>query len=221
MTAELRAFVDIDATPEGVWQVLVDVPRYPEWTPFAHGEPPCLLLRGGRSVPRFIDPREEVMSRTSILCRAAVPAAAAAFLVTACGGGDGQSSSGSPAAAQSTAAAAGPNDFCTRAAGIDGRVDEALSTLDGGDVSVADAFAQIAAELHSIEAPAAIAADWNAMAGALDRIAEALPNLDITDADSLAALDDIDVDLSTASENVATYLRDECGIDTSGSGAGG
>ena len=34
MTAELRTFVDIDATPERVWQVLNDLPAYPEWNPF-------------------------------------------------------------------------------------------------------------------------------------------------------------------------------------------
>ena len=41
MTAELRTFVDIDATPERVWQVLIDLPAYPEWNPFitsAEGE---------------------------------------------------------------------------------------------------------------------------------------------------------------------------------------
>lgn len=159
------------------------------------------------------------MSRTLILCRAAVPAAAAALLLTACGGADGQSASGSPTTAESSAAASGHDDFCTKAAGIDGRVDEALSNLDGGDVSVSDAFTQIAEELRGVEAPPAIAADWNAMADGLDRMAEAVSNLDITDADSLAALDDVDVDLSKASANVETYLRDECGIDTSGPGA--
>jgi hypothetical protein len=97
-------------------------------------------------------------------------------------------------------------------------VDEALSNLDGGDVSVSDAFTQIAEELRGIEAPPAIAADWDAMAGGLDRIGEAVSNLDITDPDSLAALDGVDVDLSKASANVETYLKDECGIDT-GSGA--
>jgi len=34
MTAELRTFVHIDATPERVWQVLVDLPAYPQWNPF-------------------------------------------------------------------------------------------------------------------------------------------------------------------------------------------
>jgi uncharacterized protein YndB with AHSA1/START domain len=30
MTAELRTFVDIDGTPERVWQVLTDLPAYAE-----------------------------------------------------------------------------------------------------------------------------------------------------------------------------------------------
>ena len=34
MTAELTTFVDIDATPERVWQVLTDLPAYAEWNPF-------------------------------------------------------------------------------------------------------------------------------------------------------------------------------------------
>ena len=34
MAAELRTFVDIDASPERVWDVLTDVPAYPEWNPF-------------------------------------------------------------------------------------------------------------------------------------------------------------------------------------------
>jgi hypothetical protein len=34
MTAELKTFVDIDATPERVWQVLTDLPAYGEWNPF-------------------------------------------------------------------------------------------------------------------------------------------------------------------------------------------
>ena len=34
MPAELTTFVDIDATPERVWQVLTDLPAYAEWNPF-------------------------------------------------------------------------------------------------------------------------------------------------------------------------------------------
>src|SRR5215203_1177673 len=41
MTADLRTSVDIDATPERVWEVLTDLPAYAEWNPFvtrAEGE---------------------------------------------------------------------------------------------------------------------------------------------------------------------------------------
>ena len=34
MTAELTTFVDIDAAPERVWQVLTDLSAYAEWNPF-------------------------------------------------------------------------------------------------------------------------------------------------------------------------------------------
>ena len=39
MRAELRTFVDIEATPERVWQVLTDLPAYAQWNPFiTHAE---------------------------------------------------------------------------------------------------------------------------------------------------------------------------------------
>jgi hypothetical protein len=161
--------------------------------------------------------------RTAGTWPAAVAGAAAAVLLTACGGGDpapdassasstaGSGASGSDAAG--TADATGAADFCDQAAGIDDRVDAALSDAEGDDPSVADAFRQIAEELRGIEAPAEISADWQAMSGGLDRMAEAFTGLDITDSDSLAALDAAEGDLSTASENVQGYLHDECGID--------
>ena len=145
--------------------------------------------------------------------------ATAAVLLSACGGdgdpaADASPASGAaePSASESSAGSAG-SDFCAEAAAMDQRVDSALSDVEGADPSVPDAFRQISEELRAMEPPAAIASDWEALAGGLDRMAEAFSDFDITDADSVAALEAAEGDLSTASENVETYLREECGIE--------
>jgi hypothetical protein len=164
--------------------------------------------------------------RTLSLSRAGVAGAAAVVLLAACGGDGGESATDSPATASAaessaaeTTAASGAEDFCTQAAGIDERVDSALSDLEGDEPSVPDAFRRAAEEVRAIDAPGEIATDWEALAGGLDRIGDALSNIDITDPESLATLEDVEGDLSTASTNVENYLRDECGIDTPESAA--
>jgi hypothetical protein len=139
---------------------------------------------------------------------------AAVVLLAACGG-DGGESAGEPAttqdAADGSAAESGDSEFCTRAAGIDERVEAALTDL-GDDASLSDTLRELGTELRSVEAPAAIADDWEALAGGLDRLAGALTDVDLTDPDSLTTLDELEGDLDTASGNVDAYLRDECGI---------
>jgi hypothetical protein len=154
------------------------------------------------------------VSRPWSACTAAVLGAAAAVLLGACGGGD-EAGDGSAAASDgsATAESSGGSDFCDQAEGLDQRVESAMSDLEGDDPSVQDAFRQIAEELRAIDAPAEIAPDWDAMAAGLDRMAEAFADFDITDADSLTALEEAEGDLTTASTNVETYLRDECGIE--------
>jgi hypothetical protein len=156
--------------------------------------------------------------RTLIACRAHLAGAAAVVLLAACGGGGSEAdSSATGSAAQpdaaETTAGSGEADFCTQAAGIDERVDEALADLEGNDPSVAEAFRQIAEELRAIQAPDEIAADWNALAGGLDRLSESFADFDVTDPESLAAMEQAEGDLSRASTNVENYLRDECGIE--------
>jgi hypothetical protein len=156
------------------------------------------------------------MSRISN-ARSAVVVGAVLVSLAACGGGDDDatSSASTSAGADATesAAASDGSDFCTQAAGIDQRVESAMSDLEGDDPSVADAFGQIAEELRAMDPPEQIASDWDAMAAGLDRMAEAFADFDITDPDSLAALEEAEGNLSTASANVETYLRDECGIE--------
>lgn len=156
--------------------------------------------------------------RTVIACRASLAGAAAVVLLAACGGVDsGADSSATGSAAEpdaaETTAGSGEADFCTQAAGIDERVDDALADLEGNDPSVAEAFRQIADELRAIKAPDEIATDWNALTSGLDRLSESFADFDVTDPESLAAMEQAEGDLSEASANVETYLRDECGID--------
>jgi hypothetical protein len=156
------------------------------------------------------------MSR-SPSARSAVLAGAVVLSLAACGGGDDDAgsaaSTSSSAEATESAPASGSSDFCTRAAGLDQRVEDALSDLEGADPSVSDAFTHIAEELRAMDPPEQIASDWDAMAAGLDRMAQAFADFDITDPDSLTALEQAEGDLSTASGNVETYLRDECGIE--------
>ncbi|WP_448628623.1 hypothetical protein [Geodermatophilus sp. URMC 64] len=139
---------------------------------------------------------------------------AGVVLLVACGGDGGDASTDATAtgAAEQSAPAGGEGDFCTQAAGIDDRVEAAMSELDDGEASVSDAFRRLGEELRAIDAPEEIAADWDAMQQGLDRMADALAEADLTDPDSLGALEDAEGDLSTASDNVESYLRDECGI---------
>jgi hypothetical protein len=149
--------------------------------------------------------------RTLTVCRAGVAGAAATVLLAACGGDGGSSTDNAASSAADTGAAAS-GDFCDQARNIDERVDAVLSELDDGS-SVPEAINAAADELRAIEAPAAISADWSALVEGLEEIGDAFANLDITDADSVAALEEVQDRLTTAGTNVENYLQDECGID--------
>jgi hypothetical protein len=146
--------------------------------------------------------------------RAGVAAAAVILLLAGCGGGNsGSDAAASPAATTGaeTPAPSGAADFCDRAADLDSRVDAAVSDL-GADSSIPDAFRQLTVELRAIEPPARIADDWETLANGLERVGDALADVDLTDPSTLGALDDAGTALSAAGDRVDTYLRDECGI---------
>ncbi len=148
-------------------------------------------------------------------CRAGLAGVAAVLVLTACGGERGNTASGSPETtrvAGGDAETSSTDDFCSRAAGIDERVDSAMSDLAGNDPSVAAVFRQIAAELRDITAPPAIRSDWTAMAAGLDRMADAFADLDLTRLDSIESLDRADGDLTETSARVEDFLAAECGL---------
>jgi membrane protease YdiL (CAAX protease family) len=148
--------------------------------------------------------------------RRAGAAVAAVLLLGGCGGERSATESAPSDLADGSAAERAPStgdeDFCARAAGIDDRVDAALSDLEDDGPSVPRAFHQIAEELRAMDAPASVSADWDALAGGLDRMADAFADIDISDPHSLATLDEAEGDLTRASTMVEDYLRDHCSI---------
>src|SRR3954466_2472309 len=50
MAAELHTHIDIAATPERLWDVLMDLPAYPEWNPFVRSAEGTFALEGSPSL---------------------------------------------------------------------------------------------------------------------------------------------------------------------------
>jgi hypothetical protein len=67
MTGELRTSVDIDATPDLVWEVLTDVRAYPEWTPLIIKAEGSFAPGGGLS---FTFPPYSALLRSTVPARA-------------------------------------------------------------------------------------------------------------------------------------------------------
>jgi hypothetical protein len=162
------------------------------------------------------------MSRTLTACRTGLSVAAAVVLLTACGGSDSNDaeSSASSSTAESSAPQAG-SEFCTEAATIEERIG---STFDSQDpTALAQAAQEAAAEIRAIEPPDEIADDWAALASGVEQIGQALSAIDFNDPNALATFQEqigqLQTDLTTASNNVQTYLAEECGIEPSESAA--
>ena len=50
MAAELHTHIDIVGTPDRVWDVLMDLPAYPEWNPFVRSAAGTFALEGSPSL---------------------------------------------------------------------------------------------------------------------------------------------------------------------------
>lgn len=161
------------------------------------------------------------MRRTLSACRTGLSVAAAVVLLSACGGSDeGGSAAGSSeteSSAPESSAGSADSQFCTDAAEIQERVGSTLS--DQSDpTALPQALQDAAAEIRAVEPPPEIAADWASLADGVEQIATAFGSIDFNDPNALATFQEqvgqLEAQLGTASTNVETYLRDECGIDT-------
>ena len=152
-------------------------------------------------------------------CRSGLSVAAAVVLLSACGGSDeegsasGSSESGSSASESSAGSA--DSQFCTEAAAIQETVGSTLN--DQSDpAALPQALQDAATEIRAVEAPPEIAADWSALADGVEQIATAFSSIDFNDPNALATFQtevgQLQAELTTASTNVETYLREECGL---------
>jgi hypothetical protein len=163
------------------------------------------------------------MRRTLTACRTGLSVAAAVVLLSACGGSDEDSSASSTSeatssASESSAEAAG-SEFCTQAAVIQERVGATL-TDQTDPTALPGVLQQAATEIRAVEPPEEIAADWNALADGVEQIAGAFGSIDFNDPNAVATfqqqIGQLQTELATASTNVETYLRDECGLESTG-----
>ena len=162
------------------------------------------------------------MRRTLTVCRNGLSLAAAAVLITACGGSDGEDSASSGSSASSSSAAEttaeqSDSEFCTQAAAAFEQIEPAFT--GGGDdpAALATALQQSADDVRAIEAPSELESDWAALADGIEQFGQAFAEVDVTDPESQAQLQErstqIIGELTTSATNVQTYLAENCGVD--------
>ena len=158
-----------------------------------------------------------------------VSAAAALLLLTACGGGDAEesASSSSSAADGSTQSSSAPESstaevdaqtFCTEAVTAGSDLDEAFTAAGTDATQVPALLAEVQSRFEAIEAPAAVADDWNAMQATLGRLSEAASSLDFAgDPNAFTTftqtLAEEEAAYTEAESGVTEFMRTECGID--------
>ncbi|MGY2064345.1 hypothetical protein [Blastococcus sp. SYSU DS0619] len=173
--------------------------------------------------------------RRSIFRSAVLPATAAAVVLLAgCSGSDDADTTASEdtSATETSAAeetgtdetgsaesgsAGADSEFCTQASTIQERITGSATTGDPGDLP--QAFRAAAEEIRSIEAPDELAPDWAALADGAEQFASTLQDIDLTDPNALATLEEqlapLEQELNEASANVQSYLVEECGMEMS------
>ena len=165
--------------------------------------------------------------RASLLTRC-LSATAAVLLLVACGGGSEEDG----AAPQTTAEASSPaaetgeapeadSDFCTKAQGIAERMNT-LFTDSSDPRAVSEKLRSLSEDFRAVEPPEEIAADWTALADSFEEVATAFEGIDLADPEQAAELEarlqGLEAPLETSGPRLETYLAQECGINTGGTG---
>jgi len=119
--------------------------------------------------------------------------------------------------------------FCAKAEAIDRQFADLGTAFAGSDVPTTDVFEKAAGALDDLadSAPTAVRADLRTVASGVHKIARALIGVDLKTRSALAdpknaarlqqvnqELEGVGKTVQAASDRVAKYLKDECGIDS-------
>lgn len=141
-----------------------------------------------------------------------------AVALVACGGDDDAADTSSETRA-----------FCAKADAIDRQFADLGTAFSGSDVPTTKAFEKAASALEELSnrAPVTARADLRTVASGVRKIARALTGVDLSNRAALAdpknaarlqqvnqELEGIGKTVQAASDRVAKYLKDECGIDS-------
>ncbi|CCG05430.1 hypothetical protein [Blastococcus saxobsidens] len=160
--------------------------------------------------------------RRSVLRRAVLPASAAVVLLAGCtdSAEDEPTATDETSAAETTTPTDTPTEepadsaFCTEAVSIQERISGSASSGDPGQLP--QLFREAADEIRAIDPPEEIAQDWTALAEGAEEFASTLGDVDLTDPQALATLQErlapLEQELNAASTSVQNYLAEECGV---------
>ncbi len=159
------------------------------------------------------------------LLRSALAGAAALVLLTACGGsGDDEPAAASSTSAPATSSAApssgtaapdpAAQEFCGQMTSAFTELQDTLGA--GSPAEVAGQLPQVVSRLDQIEAPAAVASDWNALLDGLRRLAGTAAGLDLATPVGRQAYADaearVGAELGEAQTGLTDYVVANCGL---------
>lgn len=147
------------------------------------------------------------------------------FLLIGAACGDDDDSGGSVNAA---VGGDGGGGFCGKAENLDAEIKGLEQSFTGSAFPSGDTFKNAASSIRDLgdDAPSEIKDDLNTIADGVEQLGEALGDIDLSDTAALSDpanaeklqqisedMEDVGGEIEAASNRVAKYLADECGID--------
>lgn len=148
--------------------------------------------------------------------------------LVACGGDDDDSTAGATTTEKASGGGGSSSAFCSKAKSVDKEFNDLDNAFTGSGVPTGDVFDKAADALEKLaeDAPRAIKDDMATVAAGVRKVADVLGDIDLSDpkavtdpanAEKLQQMSDemesIGQEVQAASDRVAKYLADECGID--------